>query len=95
VLAEIKARQRTPAERAAQRRAAGQAAEEAFARSVKRLREARGWTRAELAAEAGIGDPGTVSRIEATGRPGSLRTAHAIALALDTTVGAMIRAGAR
>lgn len=85
----------TPAERGVQRRAAGQAAEEAFARSVKRLREARGWTPAVLAAEAGLSGKGTVTRIEATGRPGSYRVAHAIALALDTTVGAMTRDGAR
>jgi transcriptional regulator with XRE-family HTH domain len=85
----------TAAERGDNRRAAGQRAEEAFARSVKRLREARGWTHRELAAEAGIGDASTVARIEATGRPGSYRVAYAIALALGTTVGAMTRAGAR
>lgn len=81
--------------RGEKRRAAGQAAEEAFARSVKRLREARGWTPKELAAEAGISEGSAITRIEATGRPGSYRVAYAIALALGTTVGAMTRAGAR
>jgi transcriptional regulator with XRE-family HTH domain len=85
----------TAAQRGANRRAAGQRAEEAFARSVTRLREARGWTPKELAAEAGIGDASTVSRMEATGRPGSYRVAYAIALAFGTTVGAMTRDGAR
>ncbi len=81
--------------RGEKRRAAGQAAEEAFARSVKRMREDAGWTPAELAAEAGFSDGSAVTRIEATGRPGSYRVAYAIAMALGSTVGAMTRDGAR
>lgn len=84
----------TAAERGERRRAAGQAAEEAFARSVRRLREERRWTVRELADEAGV-DQSTVSRIELTGRAGPYRIAYAIAAALGSTVGAMTKAGAR
>lgn len=68
--------------------------ERSFARSVTRLREARGWTRTRLAAESGVA-VATVSRVEAQLAACSLPSAWLIAEAFGVTVDAMIRGEAR
>lgn len=67
---------------------AGSAADRAFARSMLRLRAGRKWSAKRLAEAAGI-PSGTVVNVE-RGRSPVLHNAHAIAVALDTTVDAMI-----
>lgn len=62
----------------------------AFARSVTCLRLARGWTKRQLAAESGI-TVAAIFNIE-SGRNGpNLRTAWALAEALEASLDAMVR----
>ncbi|MFI2702871.1 helix-turn-helix transcriptional regulator [Cellulosimicrobium composti] len=70
----------------------------AFAESVKRLRERKGWSQGELARR--LQDVGwenfhqtTVSRIEKGERPVRLSEARALANALDSSVGDMVQSG--
>jgi DNA-binding XRE family transcriptional regulator len=65
------------------------AIEAAFARSVGRLREAIGWTRNRLAREAGV-ESSVVYRLEDGTRGCGIPTAWKLAVALGTTVDAMI-----
>lgn len=64
--------------------------ERSFARSVQRLRLARGWTLTRLAAESGVG-VATISRIEAELKSCSLPSAWLIAEAFEVSLDAMIR----
>ena len=59
-----------------------------FGRNVRRLREARDWTREELARQAGI-TGGTVRRCEA-GKGPNLRSAVLLARALGVTLDEML-----
>lgn len=61
----------------------------AFARSLLRLRVARGMTYRQLGAASGI-SYGFICEMEAGRKGCSLRAAHALAEALDTGVDAMI-----
>jgi HTH-type transcriptional regulator / antitoxin HipB len=60
-----------------------------FAASVRREREARGWTPTELARKSGI-TQGTIVNIEAGRHGASLRVAAGIAGAFGTTIGALV-----
>lgn len=69
--------------------------EEAFIRSMKRLREERGWTQADLSRKmADIGWSGmyqtTISRMEKGERPVRIGEARGLARVFDVTVGMMI-----
>ncbi len=64
--------------------------EKSFARSVKALRLARGWTLTKLAAESGVA-VATVSRVEAQLAACSLPSAWLIAEAFGVSLDAMIR----
>jgi transcriptional regulator with XRE-family HTH domain len=73
----------------------GPSDDERFAASVKRLREARGWSQGELAkrmTEAGFEGfhQTTISRIEKNERPVRVGEAHGLARTFGTMVGAMI-----
>lgn len=61
---------------------------EVFAASVRREREARGWTAVELSRRSGIGQD-TIGRIEGGLRGASLHTAAQFAKAFGTTIGAL------
>jgi ribosome-binding protein aMBF1 (putative translation factor) len=65
------------------------AIEAAFARSVGRLRKARGWDRGTLARESGV-EPTVLCRVENGTRGCTVPTAWKLARALGTTVDAMI-----
>jgi len=60
-----------------------------FCASVTREREARGWTRRRLAAEAGL-SPATVTNVEGKRAGINLDTAVALAAALGTRVGTLL-----
>src|SRR5699024_9011932 len=69
--------------------------EEAFIRSMKRLREERGWTQADLARKmTDIGWSGmyqtTISRMEKGERPVRIGEARGLARVFEVTVGMMI-----
>lgn len=61
----------------------------AFARSLLRLRTARGWSQARLSRESGVSAP-AISKIEAYGQGCRLSVAALIAGALGTGIDAMI-----
>jgi transcriptional regulator with XRE-family HTH domain len=59
-----------------------------FAASVRREREARGWTATELARKSGI-TQGTIVNIESERHGASLRIAARLAKAFGVTIGAL------
>jgi transcriptional regulator with XRE-family HTH domain len=65
---------------------------EVFAASVRREREARGWTGGELAQRSGVTQP-TISSIEHSRFGTTLDVAAKLARAFGVTIGALVDAG--